>query len=386
MMAGQETDGPLIPRRRRLIGTFITLMLAAPLSAQASVVCDGLRQQLAQPTRIIGNTAEVRRYANALAQQNILIRRIKNDMRGYGCSSGSVIVYGNPNAQLCGEIGDALVQAESDRDMISEDRDRMLASQRDDNVQDNRERIMAALDAQGCFDEQPPSFTSTDPSQDQTMGGTADPFDNPDNQDYRPSPDMPMQGGLRTLCVRTCDGAFFPISSNATPLDFRAQAAQCERMCPGTQTELFYHSLEGQESSDMVSAKTGQPYASMPTAFAYRNSPSTSRPPSCSCNMAAYHDEMKKQEDQAKAPQSTPSQDMSSITTITSPKSDTMPKPADIKPAEPKPVEKAEPVPERDYDPNNSKVRIVGPQFLPAETSRIDLKNPALKGAQPQQQ
>ncbi|KAA3510176.1 hypothetical protein CPJ18_15315 [Agrobacterium rosae] len=385
-MAGQETDGPLIPRRRRLIGTFITLMLAAPLSAQASVVCDGLRQQLAQPTRIIGNTAEVRRYANALAQQNILIRRIKNDMRGYGCSSGSVIVYGNPNAQLCGEIGDALVQAESDRDMISEDRDRMLASQRDDNVQDNRERIMAALDAQGCFDEQPPSFTSTDPSQDQTMGGTADPFDNPDNQDYRPSPDMPMQGGLRTLCVRTCDGAFFPISSNATPLDFRAQAAQCERMCPGTQTELFYHSLEGQESSDMVSAKTGQPYASMPTAFAYRNSPSTSRPPSCSCNMAAYHDEMKKQEDQAKAPQSTPSQDMSSITTITSPKSDTMPKPADIKPAEPKPVEKAEPVPERDYDPNNSKVRIVGPQFLPAETSRIDLKNPALKGAQPQQQ
>ncbi|MGV1869254.1 DUF2865 domain-containing protein [Agrobacterium rosae] len=386
MMAGQETDGPLIPRRRRLIGTFITLMLAAPLSAQASVVCDGLRQQLTQPTRIIGNTAEVRRYANALAQQNILIRRIKNDMRGYGCSSGSVIVYGNPNAQLCGEIGDALVQAESDRDMISEDRDRMLASQRDDNVQDNRERIMAALDAQGCFDEQPPSFTSTDPSQDQTTGGTADPFDNPDNQDYRPSPDMPMQGGLRTLCVRTCDGAFFPISSNATPLDFRAQAAQCERMCPGTQTELFYHSLEGQESSDMVSAKTGQPYASMPTAFAYRNSPSTSRPPSCSCNMAAYHDEMKKQEDQAKAPQSTPSQDMSSITTITSPKSDTVPKPADIKPEEPKPVEKAEPVPERDYDPNNSKVRIVGPQFLPAETSRIDLKNPALKGAQPQQQ
>ncbi len=385
MMAGQETDGPLIPRRSRLIGTFLTLMLAAPLSAQASTVCDGLHQQLIQPTRIIGNTAEVRRYASALAQQNILIRRIKNDMRGYGCSSGSVIVYGNPNAQMCGEIGDALVQAESDRDMIMEDRDRILATQRDENAQTSRERIMAALDAQGCLDEQPPSFASTDPSQ-PDMGGTADPFDNPDNQDYQPSPDMPMQGGLRTLCVRTCDGAFFPISSNATPLDFRAQAAQCERMCPGTQTELFYHSLEGQESSDMVSAKTGQPYASMPTAFAYRNATSTNRSPSCSCNMAAYHNEMKKQEDQAKAPQSTPSQDMSSITTITSPKSDTLPKPSDIKPAEPKPVEKAEPVPERDYDPNNSKVRLVGPQFLPAETSRIDLKNPALKGAQPQQQ
>jgi hypothetical protein len=270
--------------------------------------------------------------------------------------------------------------------MIMEDRDRMLATQRDENAQTSRERIMAALDAQGCLDEQPPSIASTDPSQQPDVGGTADPFGDPDNQDYRPSPDMPIQGGLRTLCVRTCDGAFFPISSNATPLDFRAQAAQCERMCPGTQTELFYHSLEGQESSDMVSAKTGEPYTSMPTAFAYRNTTSVNRSPSCSCNMAAYHNEMKQQEDHAKAPQSTPSQDMSSITTITSPKSDTIPKPAEIKSEEPKPVEKAEPVPERDYDPNNSKVRLVGPQFLPAETSRIDLKNPALKGAQPQQQ
>lgn len=378
MMAGQETDGPLILRRSRLFGTLVTLLFASPLSAQASAVCDSLRAQLDQQTQIIGNTAEVRRYANALAQQNIVIRRIKNDMRSYGCSSGSIIVYGNPNAQLCGEIGDALVQAQAERDMIAEDRDRMLAAQRADNAQDGRQRIMAALDAQGCFDEQSPSFTSTDPSQNRDMRGPGDPFDQPDNLDYAPNPDMPMQGGLRTLCVRICDGAFFPISSDATPLDFRAQAAQCERMCPGTQTELFYHSLEGQESSDMVSAKTGQPYTSMPTAFAYRNNPSTSRSPSCSCNMAAYHDEMKKQE---QAPQSTALQDGSSITNITSPKVDAAPKPAETKP-----VEKAEPIPERDYDPKNNKVRIVGPQFLPEETSRIDLKNPAVKGAQPQQQ
>ena len=371
----------MIPRRSRLIGTVFMLMLAAPLAAQASAVCDALHAQLDQPAQRIGNTAEVRQYANALAQQNIIIRRIKNDMRGYGCSSGSVIVYGNPNAQLCGEIADALVRAESDRDMIAEDRDRMLAAQRSDHSEDNRQRIMAALDAQGCFDEQPPSFTSNDPSQNPDMRGPSDPFYEPDNRDYAPSRDTPMQGGLRTLCVRTCDGAFFPISSNATPLDFRAQAAQCERMCPGTQTELFYHSLQGQESSDMVSARTGEPYTSMPTAFAYKNRTAATGAPSCGCNMAAYHNEMKKQEDQAKAPQSTALQDQSSITTITSPKGDTAPKPADIKPEE-----KAEPVPERDYDPNNSKVRLVGPQFMPKETSRIDLQNPALKGVQPQQQ
>lgn len=355
-------------------------MLVAPLPAEASAVCDALRSQLDQPAQVYGNTAEVRRFASALAQQNIIIRRIKNDMRSYGCSSGSVIVYGNPNAQLCGEIGDALEQAQAERDMITEDRDRMLAAQRENNAQGSRERILAALDAQGCYDEQSPSYTSTDPSQTPDIrepnGGFTDPYD----QDYAPSPDMPMQGGLRTLCVRTCDGAFFPISSDATPLDFREQAAQCERMCPGTQTELFYHSLQGQESEDMVSARTGKPYASMPMAFAYRNNPATSRSPSCSCKMMASPKTLDNQNGQ-KAPQSTAMQTSPSVTSITSPKSDTIPKPAETKP-----VEKADPIPERDYDPANNKVRIVGPQFMPEETSRIDLKNPALQGAQPQQQ
>ncbi len=367
-----------------MIGTLSAVLFAVPLYAQTNDVCGDLRAELNQPTRIMGNTAEVRRYASALAQQNIIIRRIRNDMRGYGCSSGSVIVYGNPNAQLCGEIGDALAQAEAERAMIAEDRDRMLAARQADNAQNSRQNILAALEENGCFDEQPPSLASTDPSQDPDMRGSGDPFNQPDNSDYAPSPDMPMQGGLRTLCVRTCDGAFFPISSDATPLDFRDQAAQCQRMCPGTQTELFYHALEGQESSDMVSAKTGQPYASMPTAFAYRNNPSSSRAPSCSCNMAAYQDQMKKQDEQAKAPQSTALQNgSSSITTITSPKSDATTKPADSK-TDLK-VEAA-PVPERDYDPSKNKVRMVGPQFLPEEQSRIDLKNPALEGAQPQQQ
>lgn len=369
-----------MPRCSRLIGTFAILMLAAPLSAQASAVCDSLRSQLDQPAQVYGNTAEVRRFASALAQQNILIRRIKNDMRGYGCSSGSVIVYGNPNAQLCGEIGDALEQALAEKDMIAEERDRMLAAQRNENARGSRDRILAALDAQGCYDEQPPSFTSTDPSPYPDMRDQNGGFGELNN-DYAPSSDMPMQGGLRTLCVRTCDGAFFPISSNATPLDFREQAAQCERMCPGTQTELFYHALQGQESEDMVSAKTGQPYASMPTAFAYRNNPASSRAPSCSCKVTASTDPMSKPDGKRQAPQSTALQSSPSVTTLTSPKSDTA-----SEPAETKPVEKAEPIPERDYDPAKNKVRIVGPQFMQEETSRIDLKNPALQGAQPQQQ
>ncbi|WP_447340957.1 hypothetical protein, partial [Mycobacterium tuberculosis] len=92
-------------RRSRIIGLLLPLVFIAPAAAFADQVCDTLYAQLREPPRVIGNTAEVRRYANALARQNIVIRKIRNDLRGYGCSSGSVIVYGNPNAGICAEIG-----------------------------------------------------------------------------------------------------------------------------------------------------------------------------------------------------------------------------------------------------------------------------------------
>lgn len=385
-------------RSGRLTGSVLAAFLAAPLPTQAQDICETLEAQLRQPsnsTQVIGNTSEVRQFANALTQQNLVIRRIKNDLRRYGCSSGSVIVYGNPNTDLCLQITDALTQAEAERDMIEQDRNHAL-SQRRNSAADRHDRIMAALEAEGCLDRRPSDYASTDPLQNTQPRGYTDPLadDGGWGNDYAPYPDMQVQGGLRTLCVRTCDGAFFPISSNASPQDFPEQAAQCERMCPGTETELFYHAMVGQESSDMVSAKTGEPYKSMPTAFAYRNGSPSTRSASCSCNMAAYHQEMKRQEHQANAPQShldqsSPSQGPSSqpysgVTRIPSPQAET--KKAADPPAASQEEAKAPAVPERDYDPKNSKVRVVGPQFLPEETSRIDLKNPALKGAQPQQE
>ena len=350
----------------------LAVLLSAPIAALANDVCQLLRAQLDQPSRIIGNSAEVRRFANALTQQNIVIRRIKNDLRGYGCTSGSIVVYGSPNASLCAEIDDALSQAIAERDMIAEDRDRMLAMQRNSQREDNRARILAALDAEGCDDHTRDTPGFSDPYAEPALRGNDEPFSAPDASPYQSAPDAAVTGGLRTLCVRTCDGAFFPISSNATPLDFEAQAAQCERMCPGTETELFYHAMEGQESADMVSAKTGEPYTRLPNAFAYRNGSPAGRKPSCSCTRAVPQTNP---DTPGSAGQSRPDPSGQSLAHL--PK-DTPPPAAAAPPQAP--------VPERDYDPKNSHVRVVGPQFLPEEAGRIDLKNPALKGVQPQQQ
>ena len=86
---------------------------------------------------------------------------------------------------------------------------------------------------------------------------------------------------FRTLCVRTCDGYYFPISFSTTSDRFPEDAQTCEAMCPGAEARLFYHPNPGGGPENMTSI-TGEAYSSLPTAFQYR----TSLNPSCTCKPA----------------------------------------------------------------------------------------------------
>ncbi len=81
--------------------------------------------------------------------------------------------------------------------------------------------------------------------------------------------DVPIAGGTRTLCVRVCDGYYFPIEFNAPSSRFDTDAAACQSMyAEDGQAELFV-----QANSDDVADATslsGQRYGDEPYAFAYR--------------------------------------------------------------------------------------------------------------------
>lgn len=76
-------------------------------------------------------------------------------------------------------------------------------------------------------------------------------------------------GAYRTLCVRTCDGYYFPISFEATPAAFGRDANACRALCPGTDVALYVHHNPGEEADQMVSL-AGEPYTALPNAFRYR--------------------------------------------------------------------------------------------------------------------
>jgi hypothetical protein len=76
-------------------------------------------------------------------------------------------------------------------------------------------------------------------------------------------------GTYRTLCVRTCDGYYFPISFSTVPSQFGADANTCQKMCPGAEVALYTYSNPGGDVSQATSI-AGDRYASLATAFLYR--------------------------------------------------------------------------------------------------------------------
>ena len=76
-------------------------------------------------------------------------------------------------------------------------------------------------------------------------------------------------GRYRTVCVRLCDGYFFPISNAASSSSFRSDLARCEQTCGGTPVRLFVHPTSTETTEDMQDLN-GMPYRRLKTAFRFR--------------------------------------------------------------------------------------------------------------------
>ncbi len=87
-------------------------------------------------------------------------------------------------------------------------------------------------------------------------------------------------GSYRTLCVRSCDGYYFPISTVTTRGNFARDDAVCQSLCP--QAMLYAHS-SGSESENMYRVVDGRSYKELETAFVYRKAYN----PACTCTFEA---------------------------------------------------------------------------------------------------
>ena len=86
----------------------------------------------------------------------------------------------------------------------------------------------------------------------------------------------------RTVCVRTCDGYFFPISYATNASRFAEDEKTCQQSCPATDVQLYTYRNPGEDINQAVSVNTSQPYTALPNAFKYRQAWDNA----CSCRKA----------------------------------------------------------------------------------------------------
>jgi hypothetical protein len=77
-----------------------------------------------------------------------------------------------------------------------------------------------------------------------------------------------QSGTYRTLCVRLCDGFYFPVSNAVPGSGLARDADMCTASC-GSEARLFYYPNAGGEIESMVDL-TGMAYTALPNAFKYR--------------------------------------------------------------------------------------------------------------------
>ena len=104
----------------------------------------------------------------------------------------------------------------------------------------------------------------------------------------------------RTLCVRSCDGYYFPVSYSTLPSRFANDAQQCQSQCAAP-AELFVYRNPGEEAEQAVSTDGLRAYNDLPNAWRYRKE----YVKGCSCKTTEYDpDEIAASNQKAEAPQS----------------------------------------------------------------------------------
>ncbi|MGC2045976.1 MAG: DUF2865 domain-containing protein [Pseudolabrys sp.] len=261
---------------RRFAATLAaTLSLLAAAHAQsANPACQRLEAQLASLDRGNADPAraeQIRRTEETVNRQQFEVDRLVAQSRRMGCeNSGFFSIFSNPPRQ-CGGLNRQIDQQRNALERMRSDLERLNGGTTERAAQ--RRGVLIALGDNGCG----PQYRAAALAGQQ--GGFWDRlFGDNGGGSVLSTPLGPMGGTFRTVCVRTCDGFYFPISYSTSPDRFRDDEQTCQRMCPAAEVSLYTYHNPGEEMAQAVSLN-GRLYTELPNAFQYRKSMS----PECSC-------------------------------------------------------------------------------------------------------
>jgi hypothetical protein len=291
-------------------------MQAAPPPAQAPApgapplnpICTRLEAQLAMIER--GGTGDparddqIRRYQDAESKQQAELDRVTLQAKRMGCDSSGFFSLFSGNSSQCGPINNQIQQMRANLDQIAGSLERLRGGFGNDS-DSQRRSVLTALGQNSCG-PQYAQYARRPSGPGNFLSNLFGNHNSGSNYPQGEPPDAagadmgPQSGTYRTVCVRTCDGGYFPISFATVPARFPDDEKTCKALCPGADATLFAYRNPGEDINQAVSI-TGQPYTSLPNAFRFR----TQYSPTCSCKPAGetWAQALKSVDDRAAAAQ-----------------------------------------------------------------------------------
>ena len=251
--------------RRSLRAAFAALALAgAPAALAQTYDCGGLQAKIADLDRASARPAS---GSGPSRQQMAQLGQLIATARGLGCDRPEIAFGGGAGARCPGlnaqisqlqatvgalqAAGSAADRAAARADLVA----RFNAYCKNQPAAPPRQR--------GFFEQ---LFGIPGPSE------TPPPGQGPTGE-LPPATDeeQTAHGGSQAVCVRTCDGGYFPLSISAHGADPAFLTSLCQALCPNA-TVAVYTRVPYTQIDTAVSLDTGAPYSEMPNALKFEKS------------------------------------------------------------------------------------------------------------------
>jgi hypothetical protein len=254
-----------------VFGLLATLAATGAALGQ-SADCARLRQAIADAPR----NDQGAQYQAAAARQREELDRTTAYAHSVGCDRRQFLFFGSAPPPQCGEINAQIGRMRANLNEL----------QARAGSLGGRGELIARYNAQ-CANPEParPNFLSA-----LFGGGRSGPNSSQPDVDTTPlNPDTaptetPLEttpgearAGAKAVCVRSCDGSFFPVSYSASAGRLQSLDDMCHALCPNADVSLYTYPTSG-EIEQAVSI-SGARYMDSPNALKYRKT----LDPSCSC-------------------------------------------------------------------------------------------------------
>lgn len=266
---------PWAPRPTAIVAIIFLAFSCAGARAETPA-CADLRTRIAHAE---GANAE---YRAAAARQQEELRRTALYGRQLGCDREQFLFFGDAQSPRCGPLNARLSQMRAALAALdqraSTGKDALVARY---NAQCLGRAPARALRPRNFFEE----LFGVAPA-DEGAGLRDSPFDREEREVTFPSDpdeqqglaqDGHVRGGSQAVCVRACDGGFFPLSVSARNANLDELASLCRALCPNAEVQLFTKSPA--KNIETAISMDGSPYAQLENASKFEKT----HDPACGC-------------------------------------------------------------------------------------------------------